>query len=234
MFISPFSLNNDWKIKWTVTKQECSILEAEEKDFEIVNIIMSIGLIGGAQLSRLLDKKNKRRTMQKKMSLIKKDLLVSHDIFLNNKKLSVFTAGTNAAKIIGVFRKKNYWLRYETEDVLKKLVFYELAQAFAEIKPVIFPAPDPYTGALKLNGEVFNIYITRGKVDDLLMHIKWEDKIHGKVIIVTDNLNYLKPLEGFIDKLNVRITTDQDLLHSPLSEMFYQWKDGQWSKTLPS
>lgn len=237
MYISPFSLKNDWKINWSIipsNNRPPTLTQVNKTYIEIIRIVMSIGLIGGAQLSRFLDKTNPRTIRKIKAVLCRKQLLVGHDIYLNKKRLTLFTAGPNAAELVGVSRRENYWLRYDTEDVLKRLIFFELLSQFKAINPIVLPAPDPFTGALKLNGEVFNIYVTRGRIDDLLMHIKWEEKINGKMIIITEHLNYLKPLEAFVHKLNLRVTTDKELLNSKLSSMFFSWKDGEWINKVPS
>ena len=75
------------------------------------------------------------------------------------------------------------------------------------------------------------MYVVRDNLEELLLKLKWDgDLQYQRMIVVTENINHLKPLAPFLNQLSIRVVTDQDLLTAPFAEMFYQWDGMGWIK----
>ena len=135
MSLSPYSLSHDWSIYWTRIpsniKRSSYVNGESPKERKALEALAAVGLIGGAQLSRLfsLDKKRlKRMVIEKK--------IVRHEIHRNKQVIPIYTLGINGAVVAGLndSYESNYWVEYKTEDVLKRLLFFQLYQHFPESK----------------------------------------------------------------------------------------------------
>lgn len=190
------------------------------KEQKALEAIASIVVIGGVQLRRLfnLDKSRVKRMVARKM-------IVRHEIKKGSQSIPIYTIGKTGANKIMPKYIENYWVEYNAEEVLKRLVFFQLCYIFNDAK--VLPAPSPFVGTLSRNRNNFYVYVTRGKVDDLMMFLKWRS-FSERIIIVTESFNFLKPLEVFIksSQLKIRATTDE---HLKLREaLFYRFSGDKW------
>ncbi|WP_028987590.1 hypothetical protein [Thermicanus aegyptius] len=218
--ISPFSLEgHTWDLKWTILRSNVKYRTYEtlesEREIEMLRAISSLGLIGTRQLRRIFfPTQNKRLVQMKLKNMVKSKKLIRHEIIRDGeeeKAIPVYTLGPAAAPAIGIQYDENYWLRYKTEDVLKKLVFFQFYSYFNQTHPSkVLPAPDPYTGMVEAN-HVYFVYVVRGDITDILFTLK-HNPPGERLIIIAESLIHLKPLQMFLGGgIKVRVITDMDL-----------------------
>src|SRR5690606_39126517 len=107
------------------------------------------------------------------------------------------------------------------EDVLKRMVFFKLYEAFLDYEPEIVPSPDPFVGAMLIGQKLYHVFVARDDVYDLLLYMKWNRNPEQRIIVVAEKLEYLSPLNPFLADFKVRATTDEDLTDGKsLDEMF--------------
>lgn len=207
-FISPFSYSqHEWKLTWkrvpSNEKYDRPFETQSAKEQKALEAIASVGVIGGAQLRQLfnLDKGRVKRMVARKQ-------LVQHELKRDDKLIPIFTIGKLGANKIMPKYIENYWVKFNKEEVLNRLAFFQLCYLLENV--IIKPSPEPFAGTLKINNNEFYVYATRGKVDDLALFLKWKP-FSGKIIIITETLNQLKPLEIFIKGQKVRAITDREL-----------------------
>ncbi|WP_394237430.1 IS200/IS605 family accessory protein TnpB-related protein [Niallia oryzisoli] len=130
---------------------------------------------------------------------------MKHFIRKNGQDIPFYTLGpTSAEKIVSGF-VSNYWVEYRIEDVLNRFMFFRLFDLLKHQKAIISIAPKPFTGALELNGNLLYVYCTRGDTKDLQMLLKWKS-FTDRMIIVTEQIQYLKPLDIFLQDVPYKST----------------------------
>src|SRR5690625_1159580 len=223
MALSPFSLVHDWYLKWQkrAVRQKPRYLSYSTKQKHVIESIAAIGVIGGEQLFRFYNVTRKER---RKMT--REGKLIRHVIKQNDKNIPIFTLGPTGADVLNLANyEPSYWVKYDIHDVLKRLLFFELFYKFP--KANIMPAPSPFIGGIKFRNNLFYVYVVRGDIQDLLLHLKWQAS-NERLIIVTESLNHLQPLNVYAKDLKARVTTDDDLL-GDFNDMFYKWNQG-WKR----
>lgn len=223
MSTSPFSLSHEWRLHWiripSNIKRTDFVNGESPKERRALEALAAVGVIGGAQLFRLfsLDKKRlKRMAVEKK--------IIRHEIKMNKQVIPIFTLGVNGAVVAGMkdSYESNYWVEYKTEDVLKRLLFFQLFQHFPESS--VLPTQEPFSGAIQFQGKSIYVYVVRGDVNDLLLYLKWGGKnFNERLIIVTESLRHLEPILAHAEKLKKRIIIDTDLCKGieDLQNQFY-------------
>src|SRR5690606_31962986 len=94
----------------------------------------------------------------------------------------------------------NYWVKYQTEDVLKRMLFFRLYQHFFVDKGQvdegslsIMPTPDPFIGSIQFNENSLYVYVIRGDVNDFLMYMKWKGQsFNERLIIIAEEIRHLE------------------------------------------
>ncbi|MFS0574986.1 hypothetical protein AB1K83_05090 [Sporosarcina sp. 179-K 3D1 HS] len=212
MSLSPYSLSHDWSLHWTRIpsniKRSDFINGESPKERKALAALAAVGLIGGLQLSRLfsLDKKRLKRMVTERK-------IVRHEIHRNKQVIPIYTLGINGAVISGPNEcyESNYWVEYKIEDVLKRLLFFQLFQHFPENK--ILPTPVPFSGAIQFKGRRIYVYVARGDLNDLLIYLKWNAKnFSEQLIIIAESIRHLQYLKEFIQDLKLRVLLDLDVL----------------------
>lgn len=211
MTISPYSLSHEWNLHWTrmpSNMRESDYINGESpKERKALEALAAVGIIEGAQLFRLfsLDKKRlKRMVLEKK--------IVRHELKRNKQIIPIFTLGINGAVIGGLKDSydSNYWVEYKIEDVLKRLLFFQLFQHFAGSK--VLPTPEPFSGAIGFKGKPIYVYVVRGDVSDLLMYLKWKGNLFNeRLILITESIRHLEKLKMIAERLKLRGILDLDL-----------------------
>jgi len=211
MSISPYSLSHEWNLHWTRIpsniKRSDYINGESPKERKALEALAAVGIIEGAQLFRLfsLDKKRlKRMVLEKK--------IVRHELIRGRQVIPIFALGINGAVIGGLkgSYESNYWVEYQIEDVLKRLLFFQLFQHFPESK--VLPTQEPFSGAIRFQGKEIYFYVLRGDVNDLLLYLKWKGKsFNERLIIVTESLLHLRPLKVVAETLKLRVALDMNL-----------------------
>ncbi|WP_252502739.1 hypothetical protein [Sporosarcina sp. Marseille-Q4943] len=223
MEISPYSLSHQWSLHWTRIpsniKRSSFVNGESPKERKAIEALAAVGLIDGTQLTRLfsLDKKRIKRMVAEKK-------IVRHEIHRNKQVIPIYTLGINGAVVAGLddCYESNYWVEYKTEDVLKRLLFFQLYKHFPGSK--VLPTHDPFSGAIQFQGKRIYVYVVRGEVNDLLMYLKWSGKhFDERLIVVTESIRHLHPLRPIADTLKMRITIDVDLLKNidDFQNLFY-------------
>lgn len=225
MASSPFSLSHDWTLCWKrVYGRGNPYVNGESpREQKALQALGAVGVIGSSQLMRLFLNRDKNRRKR----MVREKKLVRHEIRRNNQSIPIYTLGPNGAPIAKVSEyEDNYWVTYKVEDVLKRLLFFQLYAKFPKAR--IVPAPSPFVGAISFKSNLFYVYVIRGDMQDLLVHLKWHP-FTERMIILTESLNHLQPLNAFAPDLKVRVTTDQDL-RGDLRNLFYFWDGNDWVK----
>jgi hypothetical protein len=233
MSTSPFSLSHEWSLYWTRIpsniKRSDFVNGESPKERKALEVLAAVGLIGGAQLFRLfsLDKKRlKRMVVEKKV--------VRHEIHQNKQVIPIYTLGINGAVVVGLndCYESNYWVEYKIEDVLKRLLFFQLFQHFPESK--VSPTPEPFSGAIEFQDKLIYVYVVRGDFNDLLMYLKWEgNNFNERLIVVTESLRYLQPLIVNATKFKTRAIIDMDLRDSVediQNQFYFIAKNGEFQR----
>ncbi|MCM3638250.1 hypothetical protein M3152_10985 [Sporosarcina luteola] len=211
MEISPYSLSHNWSLLWTRIpsniKRSPFVNGESPKERKALEALAAVGLIGGTQLTRLfsLDKKRLKRMVAEKK-------IVRHEIHRNKQVIPIYTLGINGAVVAGLHDcyESNYWVEYKTDDVLKRLLFFQMYKHFPESK--VLPTQEPFSGVIQFQGRPIYVYVVRGDLYDLLMYLKWKDKsFNERFIIITESLGQLQPLKLIVEKVKVRVVLDMDL-----------------------
>lgn len=199
-------MNHEWTLNW---RRSTVPREAPAVEQGVVADIAAIGVIGGGQLSRIFGLR-----ADDKKRLERKGKLIRHDLQKNRHTIPIYTAACS----------QSYWLRYDVANVIQCMLFFNLYQIFPQAD--ILPAPSPFTGMLRVRGKLFYVYVVRGGIDDLLRYLK-HVRFTDRLLLVTETLVHLKPLDAFAPSLNVRVATDDDLKQGA---GFYHFSDGHWIK----
>ncbi len=206
--LSSFSIKHKWMLNWervASNHQKGVIYEISKKEKKALEAIASVGVIGGLQLSRLfhLDKKQISKMVYQRK-------IIRHEIIRNKIAIPVYTLGSTGIAKIAPRNIENYWFEYKKEDLLKRLTFFQFFELFPKEIARIAPAPKPFSGTIYVNKTPFYIYVSRGKLDDLLLFLKY-GPFHERMMIISENLEDLKPLDLYVKDLKIRATTDADL-----------------------
>ncbi|MFD1362752.1 hypothetical protein [Lentibacillus salinarum] len=223
MASSPFSLFHDWNLNWQRQPRfnRPAYLGNSPKEEQAVKAAATTGIIGGQQLSRYI---NVDKSKKKKMA--KEGKLIRHEIHQGKKNIPIFTLGPTGAEMIKLTDYEGgYWAQYDVPDVLQRLLFFELYHKFP--KANMLPAPAPFVGAIQYKSHLMYVYVVRGDIQDLLMQLKWKP-FTERMLIVTESLNHLQPLNIYAPDIKARVTTDEDL-QGDFKDLFYKW-DGGWVK----
>jgi len=223
MSTSPFSLSHEWSLHWTRIPSNIKVSDyvngESPRERTALEALAAVGVIQGVQLFRLfsLDKKRLKRMVAEKK-------IVRHEIHRNKQVLQVFTLGINGAVIVGLkdSYESNYWVEYQTEDVLKRLLFFQLFQHFP--KAEFLPTQEPFSGVIQFQDKPIYVYVVRGDVNDLLMYLKWNGKnFNERLIIVAESIKHLQPLKVSAATLKLRVALDVDLRAGvkDLQKLFY-------------
>src|SRR5699024_6247623 len=218
---SPFSIEHPWTLHWQRLPSNLKTIhyvnDKSSKERAALDALAKVGIIGGKQLFRLF-RLQKKRLKQ----MVREQKIVRHELHVNKQIIPVYTLGQTGAIMTDVPYEPNYWVIYQTRDVLKRLLFFELYQYFHG--STIMPAPEPFVGAIELNGKPLYIYVSRGDVKDLLIYLKWKGRsFNERLIIITESMKHIEPLKMYAKDMKLRITTDQDLMadKTDIQSMFY-------------
>lgn len=230
MELSPFSLQHDWSLDWEIIPSASVKVHPHThhnslRERKALEAIASVGLIGKNQLKRLFRlKEYQLRGMSRSFKILKHKIVKNKEIVTE-----VYTLNQKGALLLELEDyKKNYWLEYFPDDVLKRLLYFQVFHFFSNLE--IVPTPKPFIGGVKTNnGNMIYIYVAKGNNDDLLRYLKWSKKPGQRLILVVENVNQLKPLELYLDELKVKVVIENDILREKNTKrnIFYTYKDGR-------
>lgn len=228
-FISPFSYTkHDWKVEWKIipsnTKYDVPNENRSEKEEHALEAIASVGVIGGLQLKNLFEINNLR-------SMVNRNLLVEHKLKKNNREIPIYTIGKYGANKIMPEYQDNYWLQMDEVQVLKCISFFQFCQIFNDVIEII-PAPEPFTAGIKLIGKVFYVFAEKDGIKELMLFLKWKKHFKESIFILTENLDYVKDINVFLETapLKIRVILDRQLKDREFKLYYYNSDQGEWKK----
>ncbi|WP_040980431.1 MULTISPECIES: hypothetical protein [Oceanobacillus] len=217
-----YSLQQEWRLFWSRVPSNEIVMDFIQcdspKERKALDALAKIGVIGGRQLFRLfnLDKKRLKKMVREKK-------LVRHEIKLENKIIPIYTLGSTGSIIthLSDCYEPNYWVEYRIEDVLKRILFFNLYQFFYDEE--IIPAPDPFVGGISLNNNPLFVYVIRGETNDLINFLKWKKHtFNTRIIIITESFKHIEPILVHTASIKMRITTDEKIANEENSQdLFY-------------
>lgn len=236
--MNPFSVTHPWSIHWHRLPSNFKRMKhfngSSEKEQKAMLALASVGLIGGQQLQRMygIDKKRLR-------NMVREQKIIRHEMHLKGKIVPIYTLGINGACMAGMEEtyELNYWVAYRTEDVLKRIVFFQLWKYFDDLAggvASVGATPKPFIGSIQIGNNLFYVYVIRGDANELLTYLKWNKDIFNKrLIIAAESLRHMEPLKEALAKLKVRVVLDDDLTANQEGDIpanFYFIKDGTLTK----
>lgn len=226
MGINPFSLEHNWAVYWERLRSNfradprVNIHSMREK--KALEALSAVGVIGEKQLSRLFSLSSREIDNMKRTFKIMKHKLKRG----GSSEIPIYTLGIRGAMALKLDAyESNYWTTYTIEDVMKRLLFFQLYHYFPKLK--LLPAPSPFIASLLSNDNIINVYIMKGDAHDLLHYLKWESKTNHRLMLVTESMNHLVELEMFLPKLKVRIALEEDLMNQAevKGDIFYFYNE---------
>src|SRR5699024_5921167 len=167
MELSPFSLQHDWSLDWYVVNSGIRVNPRvyynSDEEKRALKAIASVGLIGKNQLMRLFNlRENQLNSMSKAFKIAKHKIVKNKEIVTE-----VYTLNRKGALLLELEDYKvNYWMEYFPDDVLKRLLYFQVFHFFAKLD--IIPTPKPFVGGVKTENEnMVYVYVAKGNNDDL-------------------------------------------------------------------
>lgn len=223
-FVSPFSLGrHEWSVKWNVMSDRIinrNMQRRSEKEEQILRYLKIFQVMTHKQL------RNRFKVRQKQIeNMVRKRLLVQHSLQKNEQEWFIYTLADTS----------NYWLGYETEDVLKRLVgvdfYFELNHKLPfELK--LIASIQPFVYQIEMNGHFYEVYVDRGDSSELLHFMECYKNVckDRRLFIAAEKINHLNNLVVALQMngMKVRAVTDHQLYEQAYEFGFYGINEGSW------
>lgn len=223
-FVSPFSLGrHEWSIKWTVSSDRFinrDMQRRTEKEEQIIRHLNIFQVMTQKQL------RNRFKVSVKQIeNMVRKKLVVQHSLLKNKREWWVYTLADTS----------NYWLGYETEDILKRLVgvdfYFELDNKLPfELK--LLPSIQPFVYQLEMNEHVYEVYVDRGDTSELIHVMERYQTVckNRRLFIAAEKVNHLNSLVVALqtNSMKVRAVTDSQLYEQACGFGFYGLNEDSW------
>lgn len=223
-FVSPFSLGrHEWSLKWNVMSDRNinrDMQRRSEKEEQIIRHLKIFQVITQKQL------RNRFKVSDKQIeNMVRKKLVVQHCLLKNEQEWYVYTFADTS----------NYWLGYETEDVLKRLIgvdfYFELDHKLPfDLK--LLPSIQPFVYQIEMNEHMYEVYVDRGDTSELLHFIeRYQNVCKGKrLFIAAEKINHLNSIIIALQTngMKVRSVTDIQLFEQGCGFGFYSLKENEW------
>ena len=158
-------------------------------------------------------------------NMVRKQLLVKHRLFKNEQEWFIYS----------LLDASNFWVAYQMEDVLKRLVgvdlYFELNQKLPfELK--LTASVYPFIYQIEMNGHLYEVYVDRGDTSDLLHFIERNQSVCKgmRMFIAGEKVNHLNSLGVAIQSntIKVRAVTDSKLYEKACPFGFYIPNGNEW------
>lgn len=223
-FVSPFSLGrHEWSVKWNVMSDRIinrDMQRRSEKEEHIIQHLKIFQVMTHKQL------RNRFKVSQKQIeNMVRKRLLVQHSFLKNEQQWFIYTLADTS----------NYWLGYETEDILKRLVgvdfYFELDHKLPfELK--LLASIQPFSYQIEMNKHVYEVYIDRGDTSELLYFMERYKNVckNRRLFIAAEKINHLNSLLVALQTngMKVRAVTDHQLYEQACGFGFYGLNEEGW------
>ena len=224
-FVSPFSLGrHEWSVKWNVMSDRIinrDMQRRTEKEEQIIRHLKIFQVITQKQL------RNRFKVSEKQIeNMVRKKLVVQHSLQKNELEWSIYTLADTS----------NYWLGYETEDVLKRLVgvdFYSELDYKLPFQLNLLASIQPFVYQIEMNEHVYEVYVDRGDTSELLHFIERYQSVckDRRLFIAGEKINHLNSLVVALQTngIKVRAVTDVELYEQVCPFSFYVLSDEGWA-----
>lgn len=223
-FISPFSLRrHKWKVEWRVQSERPvnrGMQRFTEKEECIMKNLAVFQVITHKQL-----KKNYKLREKQIQNMLAKRLLVQHKLLKNDEPWFIYTLeaieGYKKAFVV-----KNYWLGYDVEDLLKRLIlvdFYFELKRRMNIEIALKATSYPFQAIFIMNEKAYEVYANKGDIHDLSVCLNQSLTQERRLFIITEQLVHLNLVEAVLNrpKILYRVVTDEGIFKKDKEEFFY-------------
>lgn len=220
---SPFSLSYKWRFKLSDENPEATTYFTKYEK-QAIAALKELDVIGANQLTRIFFSGDKKKTRK----MAQKGIIVQHCLQNELKEIPFYTLSPYLIRQIGGMEPWTLSIR----EVLSRMVFFQLYARMTELFPVTINrcTKRPFIGSLKRDdGTIFYVGVLRGNLEEWEYYLKWELS-HERIILVAEQLSFLRPLEELLQDKMVRVTTDIDLKNAPIEQLFYEWTENQWKR----
>lgn len=191
-----------------------------EKEEQILRHLKIFQVITQKQL------RNRFKVSDKQIeNMVSKKLVVQHSLFKNDREWFIYTLADTS----------NYWLGYEAEDVLKRLVgidFYFELDLKLPFELKLLPSIQPFVYQIEMNEHVYEVYVDRGDTSELLHFMeRYQSVCKGKrLFIAAEMINHLNSLIVALQTngMKMRAVTDIQLFKQGCGFGFYNLKENEW------
>lgn len=219
--ISPFSIDHKWIFKPTLLLEDTKpgyapLRAATEADG--LRSIGAIGCIGSVQIQRLFQWK---RHQVRRMIAEKK--LVQHELTKNKNTIPVFTLGPRSAQLLKLSWANNEWRQWSIEQLISKLVFFQFCCALRDKQKAfhIQPAPNPFTGKVKIGEDIRNVLVLRGtSQEQIVLNLRHSSQ---PIIVIAESMMQTILMNEYLN--HARLLLDEDLNKD---YRFYRHINGTW------
>lgn len=241
--ISPFSLRNEWSVKWKKPghySENTLFWDVGEREMRAMQSIYEIGVIKRSQLIECFFGGKKNMKIYRKMvaggrilehELIqKKETVIDGNPVKKDEITTICTIGPMGTKIMDK-PYEEVWNNYEIKDIMQRLIFFRLYGRFIKKERFsVEKAPSPFVGSIRReNGPRFLVGVIRDNIGEWLYHLRWQENADERILMISENLRELTPINEYLKNLSVRVSTDADLRFE-LDELFYIWRNDEWIK----
>lgn len=231
MNFSPLSAFHEYQLRWNrvYSKENKRIHGVEsEKEIKALEALKHMEVMGSSQLFGLFIRDKKQIKQMEKRGLIKKHLLIRQ-----KDEIPLYTLGYSGANVIDGVENLNRWFRLTEYMVLERILFFQLYQKLqdwyqdVQISPP--PEGSPFVGTLIAQGgeKIFHALIVR-KNEEKIRYYLSKTIPTTPIICIVEHPVYLKELNFYLKKCNIRVTTDEDLKQEDFLHTFSLWYQGQW------
>ncbi|WP_126429979.1 hypothetical protein [Brevibacillus marinus] len=221
--VSPFSTSYKWRVQISGENPEPSLF-LTEKEQKVLHALREVDVIGANQLTRIFFSGDKKKA--KKM--VYKGILIQHSLWNESKEIPFYSLSPCLIRQTGGMEPMSLSVR----EILSRLVFFQLYGRVKELFPVTIHRSNrrPFLGILvREDGTRFHVGILRGNLHEWEYFLKWSVS-DERIILVVEQLPFLKPLESLLQGKMIRVTTDLDLKNTPIEQLFYKWDGDQWKR----
>ncbi|WP_436239960.1 hypothetical protein [Paenibacillus sp. LjRoot153] len=236
---SPLSVTYEWRYDPCIlrTTDESSFKFAKESvslqpyDKMALTTLRNIGIMGTTQFVNLFYPGR----IAKVKKLEKKGFLQKHRLLRDGAEMHVYTLGISSFHLFDLWGMLNYWVAYRTIDVLRKMIFFKVCEKFIAEgnKPNVYTGKLPCTGTIEMKSPL-DVLIVKENTADIQSEWRYSPPDPNRhLVVVTENLNFLKPLQDILIKcIVVRVILEQELYdrNLTLASLFYRWTGEGWSK----
>lgn len=216
---SPFSIDHDWRFVPTLLEDDSAGHAPIRVSQETVALraIGYIGIIGSVQIGRLFG--FKRHHIRR---MIAEKKLVQHALYKNKNTIPVFTTGPRASKLLGLPYENNRWHSWTTEQILQKLVYFQLCCSLQDKQKIyqIHEGAYPFAGKIEIAGEIRQVLVIRKPIEKLGDQIRHQT---NPIIVVVESLAHVQPYNELLN--DARLLLDEDL---GKDYRFLKYRNGGW------